>query len=424
MWKRNLCASLAAASMVFVGVERAQADDAAALIGGALLGGIIVNEMNKNKARRTTTTRTVVSSSQREQNRQVQIALNYFGYNVGGADGVLGSNSRAGIRRFQADMGYNVDGYLDQHELNFLLGSHQRAMSSAHMQPYSQIVATQGHTGLLRTYRNEQLGIATPGSQMQSPQMATAPQPAPMPQPVPQATQPEPVTARADTGASSGGGLPQFTFTKDDRSIRDHCDQVHVRTAANGGLSTPDTLSDAGFALSEQFCMARTQAMSDSARIEASIPNMTRAQIEAQCEGLAQAIAPQMSGIETQPANQVMARTKTFLESSGQPMAQLVSGAKVCLGAGYRADNAEVALASAVLLTSAGQGGYGEMVSHQLREGFGVMQAAPQMASSWMQVALTAVANGERVLGQTPERIGVIQAAGGSAMPVFPTASE
>ena len=420
MWKRNLCASLAAASMVFVGVERARADDAASFLGGALLGGIIVNEMNKNKARRTTTTttRTVVSSSQREQNRQVQTALNYFGYNVGVADGVLGRNSRAGIRAYQADMGYTVDGYLDDYERNFLLGSHQRAMASAHMQPYAQIVATQGHTGLLRTYRNEQLGIATPGTQM-----ATAPMPAPAP--MPQATQPEPVTARADTGASSGGGLPQFTFTKDDRSIRDHCDQVHVRTAANGGLSTPDNLTDAGFALSEQFCMARTQAMSDSARFEELIPDMTREQIEAQCEGLAQAMASQMDGLESQPATQVMARTKAFLESSGQPMDQLVSGGKLCLGAGYRADNAEVALASAVLLTSAGQGGYGEMVSHHLREGFGVMQAAPQMAAGWMQVALAAVADGQRVLGQTPERIAVIQAAGGgSAMPVFPSASE
>ncbi|TDE41110.1 peptidoglycan-binding domain-containing protein [Antarcticimicrobium sediminis] len=420
MWKRNLCASLAAASMVVVGVERAQANDAASFLGGALLGGIVVNEVNKNKTRRTTTTTTRptrVYSAQREQNRQAQIALNYFGYNVGGADGVLGRNSRNGIRRYQADMGYNVDGYLDQHEMNFLLGSHQRAMSSAHMAPYAQIVATQGQPGLLRTYRNEQLGIATPGTQM-------AAAPMPMPAPVPQATQPEPVTARADTGVSSGGAMPQFSFPSDDRSIRDFCDQISVRTAANGGLSMPGKITDASFALSEQFCMARTQAMSDSARIEASIPGMTRDQIEAQCDGLSQAIAQQMQGIESQPASQVMARTKAFLENSGQPMAQLVSGGKVCLGAGYRADNATVALASAVLLTSAGQGGYGEMVSHQLREGFGATQTAPQLASSWMQVALAAVANGQPVMGQTPARVAVLQAASGGALPVFGTISE
>jgi len=164
--------------------------------------------------------------------------------------------------------------------------------------------------------------------------------------------------------------------------------------------------------------------MSDSARIEASIPNMTREQIEAQCDGLAQAIEPQLQGIESLQAGQVMAKTKAFLESSGQPMAQLVSGGKVCLGAGYRADNARVALASAVLLTSAGQGGYGEMVSHQLREGFGTLSAAPQQAASWMQVAMTAVANGQTVLGQNQGRAQVLQAASGGALPVFGTANE
>ena len=419
MWKRNLCASLAAASMVFVGVERAKADDAASFLGGALLGGIIVNEMNKSKQRRTTTTRrsSTTSSAQREQNRQVQTALNYFGYNVGVVDGILGRNTRAGVRRYQADMGYTVDGYLDPHERDFLLSSHQRAMAGAHVAPYSQILASQGRPGLLRTYRNEQLGIPTPQAAPQT-QMATAPSTAPEP------TAPEPVTARADTGGDGGGGLPQFNFKSEDRSIRDHCDQVNVRTAANGGLTMPDAIKDAGFALSEQFCMARTQAMSDSARIEANIPDMTREQIEAQCDGLAQAIAPQIDGIGSRPAEQVMAKTRSFLQGSGQSMDQLVSAGKVCLGAGYRADDARVALASAVLLTSAGQRGYGEMVSHHLREGFGTMSAAPRLAASWMQVAMTAVAEGERVLGQTPERVAVIKAASGGALPVFPTAGE
>lgn len=418
MLKRNLCASLAAASMIVAGVGRAQADDATSLIGGAILGGIIVNEMNKNKQRQQAAARSrTVYSSQREANRQVQVALNYFGYNVGVADGVLGRNSRAGIRRYQSDMGFVVDGYLDPHEQDFLLSSHQRAMASAHMAPYNQIVATQGHPGLLRTYRNEQLGIATPQMQPQT-QMAVTPAPMPVPAP----TQPEVLTTRADSG---GSALPQFAIPEDSRSMRDHCDQISVRSAANGGISTAANITDAGLALNEQFCFARTQAMSDTARIEATIPDMSREQVEAQCAGLAQAIAPQMASIDSAPAAQVMASTKAFLEASGQPMAQLVSGGKVCLGAGYRADDASMALASAVLLSSAGQGGYAEMVSHQLREGFGAAPATPQVAASWMQVALTAAASGAApVLGQSPERIGVLKATSGGAVPVFPTASE
>lgn len=418
MLKRNLCASFAAASMIVAGVGRAEANDATSLIGGAILGGIIVNEMNKNKQRQQTTTQRsrTVYSSQREANRQVQVALNYFGYNVGAPDGVLGRNSRYGIRRYQTDMGYVVDGYLDPHEQDFLLASYQRALASAHMAPYNQIVATQGQAGLLRTYRNEQLGIATPQTQPQT-QMAVTPMPVPAPVP----TQPEVLTTRADSGAA---GLPQFGIPEDSRSMRDHCDQINVRTAANGGISTVGNISDSALALNEQFCIARTQAMSDTARIEATIPNMTRDQVEAQCAGLAQAVAPQLGSIDSTPASQVMASTKAFLEASGQPMAQLISGGKVCLGAGYRADDASMALASAVLLTAAGQGGYGEVVSHQLREGFGTAPATPQVAASWMQVALGAAASGAApVLGQTPERIGVLQATSGGAVPVFPTAS-
>ncbi|GHG91366.1 peptidoglycan-binding domain-containing protein [Pseudodonghicola xiamenensis] len=420
MLKRNICASFVIASTVVVGAGRAQANDATSLIGGAILGGIIVNEVNKNKQRQqqqqqqllqqqrnTTVQRSSVSSSQREANRQVQQALNYFGYNVGTADGVLGSNSRSGIRRYQADMGYSVDGYLDPHERDFLLNSHQRAMAGGNVAPYNQIVATQGYAGLLRTYRNEQLGIATPGTQ-------TAASAVPMPVPAP--TQPEPVSTRADTASTA---LPTFGVSAAQKSMRDQCDQVNVRTAANGGLSAPGKITDPAFALNEQFCLARMQAMSDTTRIEATIPNMSQGQIETQCDGLAQAIAPQIVAIDSAPAAQVIDATRAFLDASGQPLDQLVASGKVCLGAGYRADNAEMALASAVLLSAAGQGGYAEMVSHQLRDGFGAQVASPQVAASWMQVALSS----SPVLGQTPERLAVLKATSGGIVPVFPTAS-
>ncbi|PJE33873.1 hypothetical protein CVM52_25185, partial [Pseudooceanicola lipolyticus] len=191
MLKRNLCASLVAASVIVVPVQRAQADEGAALLGGLIVGGLIGNEIAKNKQRRTRTTTTYrpTYSAEREQNRQVQHALNYFGYNVGGADGVLGRRSRAGISQFQAQMGFNPDGYLDGYERDFLLGSHQRALASSHVAPYNQILASQGPSGLLRTYRNEQLGITTTTAQQP---VAPAPVPAPVPQPV---TAPAPVPA-------------------------------------------------------------------------------------------------------------------------------------------------------------------------------------------------------------------------------------
>ncbi|WP_458877515.1 peptidoglycan-binding domain-containing protein [Arenibacterium sp. CAU 1754] len=418
-----------AASMVIVPVERAQADEGAALLGGMLLGGIIVNEVNKNKQRRATTTRTTTVrrstgnsaayTAQRAQNRQVQTALNYFGYNVGTVDGSIGRRSRAGISQYQAQMGFQPDGQLDDYERDFLLGSHQRALASSHVAPYNQIMATQGPGGLLRTYRNEQLGISTTAA-VQPTTPAPAPQTAPAPQPQ--------VAARADNAA-----LPSFTFGQVDRSVNEHCNEINVLTAANGGITTTGRVSDAEFVLNEQFCLARTHAMAESTSIVATIPNLTDAQIEEQCSGLAQVIAPQLEALPTSRPDMVISDTSAFLQESGQPMAQLISAGKVCLGVGYRTDDAQMALASAVMLSSAGQLGYGEAVSHHMREGFGTTQTDAQKAGAWMTLALDAVSStaGAAVMGQSPDRVAVLQDAmsggqqgGGVAkLPSFPAPS-
>lgn len=444
MFARKICTSLVAASLIAVPVGRAQANDAAALVGGLLLGGIIVNEVNKNKQRqRTTTQRTTrssgISSAQRAENRQVQTALNYFGYNVGTVDGALGRKSRAGISRYQAEMGFQPDGYLDPHESEFLLGSYQRALASSSVPPYNQIVAAQGYNGLLRTYRNEQLGIATPNQPTPGVQRAAAPAPVPVPvpqpapapvaQPAPAATQPEPVTARANTG-----GLPEFNFGTVSKSVNDHCSEINVLTAANGGITTAARVTDAEFALNEQFCLARTHATAESTSIISTIPNTTDAQLAQQCEGLAQAIAPYVASLNSESPDQVVSKTAAFLQGSGRPMDQLVSGGKVCLGVGYRSDNAEMALASAVLLAGAGQTGYAEMVSHHMREGFGTTAASAQQSGAWMKMATDSLAaGGTAVLGQSSDRVAVLNAAmqGGNspssnaaaALPVFPAPS-
>jgi len=132
MFAKNISIGLVSASLVLVPVQRAQASDAAAILGGLIVGGIIFNEVNKNKKRKQatqqrTTTNSSAYSAQRAQNRQVQAALNYFGYNVGTVDGSIGRNTRNGIARYQADMGYNADGRLDGYERDFLLSSQQRA---------------------------------------------------------------------------------------------------------------------------------------------------------------------------------------------------------------------------------------------------------------------------------------------------------
>jgi len=422
MFAKNISIGLVSASLVLVPVQRAQASDAAAILGGLIVGGIIVNEVNKNKKRKQatqqrTTTNSSAYSAQRAQNRQVQAALNYFGYNVGTVDGSIGRNTRNGIARYQADMGYNADGRLDGYERDFLVGSQQRAEASVNVAPYNTILATQGRGGLLRTFRNEQLGIAPVTA-------AAAPAPAPVPVPVP--VTPKTVPSNANTSA-----LPEFTFSQSGRSVSTVCNEINVLTAANGGITSVNQITDPEFALNEQFCLARTHAMAEAASIEATIPNMNSAQVEAQCKGLAQAVAPQVATLSTTRPDEVINATSSFMQGSGQPMDRLISGGKVCLGVGYRTDDAEMALASAVLLAAGGQLGYGEIVSHQLRDGYGVAQASPQKAGEWMTLALNGMSSGNpMVLGQSPDRIAVLTAAqnaggqsGTAALPVFPSSN-
>lgn len=422
MFAKNISMALVSASLVLVPVQRAQANDAAAILGGLIVGGIIVNEVNKNKKKKqqqqatqrrsTTPKNTAAYSAQRAQNRQVQTALNYFGYNVGAVDGSIGRNTRSGIARFQSDMGFHADGRMDGFERDFLLSSQQRAAASGNVAPYNTILATQGRGGLLRTFRNEQLGIAP---------VTAAVAPAPVPVPVPKA-----VATKAETGT-----LPEFNFAQPSRSLSAHCNEINVLTAANGGVQSATRISDPEFALNEQFCLSRTHAMAEAATIEATIPNMSPAQVEAQCQGLAQAVAPQVKTLATDRPDEVINATSSFMNDSGQPVERLISGGKVCLGVGYRTDDAEMALASAALLAAGGQLGYGEIVSHQMREGFGIARSSPQKAGAWMTLALNAMSGGSpMVLGQSPDRIAVLSAAmksrgqsGQAALPVFPSTS-
>ncbi len=422
MFMKSISVALVSASLALVPVQRVQAgNDAAAILGGLIVGGIIVNEVTKSNQRKRaaqqqqqqhSNANAAARNAQRAQNRQVQTALNYFGYNVGTVDGSIGRNTRNGIARFQGDMGFTADGRMDDYERDFLINSQQRAEVSANVAPYNSILASQGRYGLLRTFRNEQLGIAT-----------TVAAPAPAPAPVPA---PAPAPAKAVPPAT----LPAFNVAESKRSISAVCNEINVLTAANGGITSAARVVDAEFTLNEQFCLARTHALAESAAIVATIPDLTESQVEAQCKGLTQAVAPQLTALDVVSPGAVINATANFMQDSGQPMDRLISGGKVCLGVGYRTDDAEMALASAVLLAAGEQLGYAEIVSHQMREGFGTKRTTPEQAGRWMSLAMDAMSSGgAMVLGQSQDRMAVLQVASNmagqtsSALPVFPAPS-
>ena len=71
-----------------------------------------------------------MSAAQREQNRNLQNALNHFNFPVGNDDGVLCPRSHDLIAQYERDMGLTTDGWLDDYGRNFLMGSYVRAQQA------------------------------------------------------------------------------------------------------------------------------------------------------------------------------------------------------------------------------------------------------------------------------------------------------
>ncbi|KAB2881918.1 MAG: peptidoglycan-binding protein, partial [Albidovulum sp.] len=141
----------------------ARADAGDAIVGGligGIIGGAIVNESQK---KRQTVVRKSTSSgmttAQREANREVQVALNYFGYPVGSPDGVLGRNSRAAIADYQATLGYPPTGQLTEYERTLLVGSYHRGVAGGAMTMQQAAANPMGMRGLLVTWRDEAAGV-------------------------------------------------------------------------------------------------------------------------------------------------------------------------------------------------------------------------------------------------------------------------
>jgi peptidoglycan hydrolase-like protein with peptidoglycan-binding domain len=160
-------------AMLMVPVGRAHAGDefvgglVGGLIGGAIGSGI-ANQQRQKAQTRSTRTRTVyvqprATSAQRQEAREIQTSLNYFGFNAGAADGVLGGQSRAAISRYQGYMGYPATGQLSEYEKTMLLGAYHRALAGG--AEVNQIIAksNEGARAVLIAQRDGTTGTRTTG---------------------------------------------------------------------------------------------------------------------------------------------------------------------------------------------------------------------------------------------------------------------
>jgi peptidoglycan hydrolase-like protein with peptidoglycan-binding domain len=371
MFTKSLSTVLVAAALAFSPVTKVAADTGD-FVAGALIGGIVghavTKEAQRNRAQKQTTrTQSTVRYStipSTQQGREIQSSLNYFGFNAGGVDGQLGRQSRAAISRYQAYMGYPATGQLTPLEQEILVTSHRRAQIGSFEVTQQMATHPDGPRGLLKNYRQELAGVSTTPS--------TTP-----------AALPNLGVAAAPTG------LPNFQAVPTTASLAAHCNSISLVTNTNGGYTTAANMTDPNLVLNEQFCLARTYAIENGQRLAAQVQGLSADQIALQCEGLAPAMATYVQQLPSVPQDQVVQSMQGFVATSGMTIDQVIGTGQICLGVGYRTDNMDVALGSALLLVGAGEPAYAELVGHHLMRGFGVAPSQP-LAAGWFDRAFTA----------------------------------
>ncbi|KIN60499.1 Peptidoglycan-binding domain 1 protein [Sulfitobacter noctilucae] len=421
---KSITGAVLGASLIIIPVERAQAD-AGDFIAGAIIGGIV--GANAKKQKRTYKKRVYKKKTYRpripatQEGRNIQASLNYFGFNAGSVDGQLGQKTRNAVSQYQAYLGYPVTGQLSAFEQNLLTSSYNRAQAGGYAVQQQVAATPDGTRGLLKTYRAEMAGQSPAGNAAPQTTIVVAPQPAPMPvapQPAPgtttvaAATAPLGGAAALATAVAPAAGLPSFMGAGSQASLASHCNTVSLITNTNGGFTTLASMADPNVALNEQFCLARTYAIAKSEELVGQIQGFTPDQIAAQCEGFGPAMKDFVSSLSLKSRDAVVADVSSFILTTGMSPAQLGGTARICLGVGYRTDNMDVAVGSALLLYTMGEGVYGELMGHHLGQGFGTAKRA-DMAQDWYAAGLTAVDTGAAAVfvpGQ-PERTELIRAA-------------
>lgn len=392
---------VAAVALTPIAAVPAQAQDARDVIGGLLLGGAIGVAIGAASQPRTRVIQPGQPQAQparpsqprvvrpaipaTEAGRQVQTALNYFGFDAGFVDGQVGPGTRAAVERYQAYQGYPVNGrsFPEPQALN-LINAYQWANAGGGAQS-----GLQGPQ-LLAAYAQVVAGNVVPSAATPGPNTTVIVTPATT------TILPAPGTAAPVTtvAATSGGLVPNlFAGASTAPALSSRCDAVALQGQTNGGMMTLGTLSNPSFALSEQFCAARASAVSQGQDLTQAIAGLSYADISVQCEDFSAAVAGQTAVLSTMAPQQAMGSAQGFAYTTGIPQAELAGTARVCLGVGYDVDDMDMAMGSALILVASGEPAYGELIGHHLREGFGLAANATS-AGAWFDISLTAVESG------------------------------
>lgn len=296
------------------------------------------------------------------QVRQVQTSLNYFTFDAGPVDGLMGQKTRSAIEAFQAFLDYPVTGELAESEAKFLFASYQEAQANSTQA--EQVAAThpEGIKGLLLIFRD-----GAPTQQV--------------------------------------AAIPNFRLSGDQQNLSAICAQAAGASASAGTALSLDQ------ALLPLFCSATDAAIAQSGALATNVSGFTPAQIEEQCVRFEPALVSLVASVSEAPAGEVVQGAAEFVQRTGQDPAAMAGIAKVCLGVGYRRDQIDLATGSAVLLTALDAPTYAEYLGYHLALGVGAAQN-PALAQSWFELAMQSETDAQSAFGvQTAERLNTLKSA-------------
>lgn len=312
----------------------------------------------------------------REHNKQLQTALNSFGFDVGQADGVIGRGTRSGIVDYQAYMGYPATGQLTEVEQNLLLSGMNR-LNSGQIDQYMPAIQRDGTKGMLKALRGDKGYAQRFGSDSDTGTGVYAghdEQPLPL-EPIVTPEFKKPVILKPVTQVAT-------------ISMADRCDFVGLLGATNGVIKA-GSITDPDRALSEQFCGMRAAAIGDGVPIMNRYEIDSASAVEQVCGPVKEAMKVHFSVLsEGNPEVMSATAAQTIAGLGVNDPALIRDYGKICLTAGYDLDDAEIALSGALLMLSIKEYGYAETAAHHLREGFGVKPDVPA-AVSYYPAALT-----------------------------------
>lgn len=273
---------------------------------------------------------------------QIQTALNYFTFDAGPVDGLMGQQTRSAIEDYQAYLDYPVNGRLADDEGQFLMMAFQGAQTNSAQAQQVADAHPDGIKGFLLVFR-DRFENGEP----------------------PQAT----------------GVIPSFLTTGSQLSISAFCTEPIA-----GSVSDPSMDET----LRPFFCNAADAAIAHSDALSSKVAGFTPAQIEEQCIAFEPALVSIVASVSNSPASDVMQSAAEFVQRTGQDPVDMAGIAQFCLGVGYRRDHLDLAIGSTVLLTALDAPIFGEYAGYHLSLGLGV-EENPALARSWFETAMQTV---------------------------------